>query len=132
MSSLPAALLPVVQIQADKDAAKKAKADAKAADKASAKEAKAAEKAAAKESKQTAKGGKKGKKVSSCSWLSVQASALSASAALLPRCVAQVHVLAYRWVWWSSMMHIGSADRGYGAAHLCCWYLAEYTGRPES
>lgn len=66
-----------MQIQADKDAAKKAKADAKVAEKASAKGAKdaekaaakqqeEAEKAAAKESKQAAKGAKgggRGKKV---------------------------------------------------------------------
>lgn len=59
-------VLAVVQIQADKDAVKKAKADAKAAEKASAKQAKASEKAAEKEAKQTAKRGKKGKKVSGC------------------------------------------------------------------
>jgi hypothetical protein len=62
-SSLPPG---VAQIQAEKDALKKAKADAKAAEKASAKEAKNAEKAAAKGGKQAAKGGKKDKKVSSC------------------------------------------------------------------
>jgi hypothetical protein len=114
-------VLAVSQIQADKDAARKAKADAKAAEKASAKEAKAAEKAAAKEAKQAAKGGKK---VSSCTrGYTGHASAPAASKVHSYTVLEEVALL----------MHHAAAGSCLGTAHVCCLYLASsirYTVRP--